>query len=436
MKIRTFFSLLCLVLMMLLFCGAPLTVHADPCASYRSDYESKNLAFLSAQSNAQRMKVATAKATNTKVGPELKDLEDEYDAGPQSFLKSLLDSVSVHPNVSSNASAFFGSLLNNISQAQLFTAAFYAGQAYTSAQSALVAAEAALANCTGQSILTVWCERGAKCKTPPGVKNYPRDHYVTDCSNDVEGAFNLNVGCPGEWWKCDGKNVCPRSSDHVVTCKGAPECDDMIGPDRQSSYHQILCETNEAFIGCGQKYSICSKSQKQAHRGVGRCPLSNNSGNPGGTTGTNPVTANPPAGTTNPPADPPRPCGHSTSASGDHSLQASCTSTDANGNSCTVTSFYACQSHTHSYPEPPPPTVRCGRSACTASVSSSTEHQSSPCAAGDTYYTCNPNVNVSQWENRHRVRTCRRSGCGNTWQLCQSSTPSCSAKSGKRCSAR
>ena len=87
-------------------------------------------------------------------------------------------------------------------------------------------------------------------------------------------------------------------------------------------------------------------------------------------------------------------------------------------------------------PEPEPTLVACGRSACTASVSSSTEHQSSPCAAGDTYYTCNPNVNVSQWENRHRVRTCRRSGCGNTWQLCQSSTPSCSAKSGKRCSAR
>ena len=34
----------------------------------------------------------------------------------------------------------------------------------------------------------------------------------------------------------------------------------------------------------------------------------------------------------------------------DHSLQASCTSTDSNGNSCTLTSFYACDSHTHSYP--------------------------------------------------------------------------------------
>ena len=61
------------------------------------------------------------------------------------------------------------------------------------------------------------------------------------------------------------------------------------------------------------------------------------------------------------PEDPPPPsptyhaCGvHETSVSGDHSLQASCTSTDSNSNTCTVTNFYACDSHTHSYPAPPP----------------------------------------------------------------------------------
>lgn len=60
-----------------------------------------------------------------------------------------------------------------------------------------------------------------------------------------------------------------------------------------------------------------------------------------------------------PPSDPSptyHACGdHLTSVSGDHSLQASCTSTDSNGNSCTVTSFYACDGHSHSYPSPPPP---------------------------------------------------------------------------------
>ena len=46
-----------------------------------------------------------------------------------------------------------------------------------------------------------------------------------------------------------------------------------------------------------------------------------------------------------------RPCGHLLSASGDHSLQASCSATNRRGKSCTVTNFYACQSHTHTYPK-------------------------------------------------------------------------------------
>ncbi len=122
-------------------------------------------------------------------------------------------------------------------------------------------------------------------------------------------------------------------------------------------------------------------------------------------------------------------CGvHETSVSGDHSVQASCSSTDEHGNYCTGSGFYACEAHTHVYPPPPPPTVRCGRSACTASVSSSTEHKSSPCSAsaGHTYYTCNPNVNVSNWLNKHRVRTCRYSECGRSWQQCVTgTTPVC-----------
>ena len=128
-------------------------------------------------------------------------------------------------------------------------------------------------------------------------------------------------------------------------------------------------------------------------------------------------------------------CGvHSSGTSGDHSLQASC-STDS---SCISTNFYLC-SHSHSYPPPPPPTtVSCGRSACSASVSSSTEHQSSPCSAGHTYWTCNPGVNVSNWLNKHRVRTCRRSGCGQSWQACVDgwNAPQCNAKSGSGCWAQ
>ena len=78
-------------------------------------------------------------------------------------------------------------------------------------------------------------------------------------------------------------------------------------------------------------------------------------------------------------------------------------------------------------PEPEPPTtVACGRSACTESVSSSKQHKSNPCAAGHTYWTCNPTVNVANWLNKHRVRTCRYNECGRSWQQCVTgTTPIC-----------
>ena len=127
-----------------------------------------------------------------------------------------------------------------------------------------------------------------------------------------------------------------------------------------------------------------------------------------------------------------RPCGHLLSASGDHSLQASCSSSNANGN-CEVTSFYACDSHTHVYPTPspaptptpspaptptpspaptptPPPaptTVACGGASYTgcSGASSRTEHHVPLCSngCGNGYWTC------GQYAYRHTTQnTCRR----------------------------
>ena len=129
-------------------------------------------------------------------------------------------------------------------------------------------------------------------------------------------------------------------------------------------------------------------------------------------------------------------CGvHETSVSGDHSLQASCSSTDSNGNYCTVTNFYACDGHSHTYPAPP--TVSCGRSACTATVSSSTEHRVGPCSAcGKSYWSCGSYASSN--ESRCRLRTCRYSSCGQSWRLCQGPKPDCSAPSrqGSKCWAQ
>ena len=141
----------------------------------------------------------------------------------------------------------------------------------------------------------------------------------------------------------------------------------------------------------------------------------------------NPIVSPPP-----PPTPPPSPtyhaCGeHETSVSGDHSLQASCTSTDSNGNTCRVTSFYACDSHTHSYPSPPPPTtVACGGASYTgcSGATSRTEHHVPSCShCNNGYWTC------GQYAYRHTTQnTCRRPGCGVTYYECQNGA--CSSDSG------
>ena len=206
-----------------------------------------------------------------------------------------------------------------------------------------------------------------------------------------------------------------------------------------------------------------------------------------------------------------RPCGHSLTASGDHSLQASC-STDS---SCIATNFYLC-SHTHTYPQV---TGACGHTypsnesfshrevafpcrshlyyVCSEPSTSETrrhhrkmlpcgEHLGRLCAASSyhtqsvscpqengvscssgTYYQCSShthsypssnnnndgnsgdgnsgnsaicsaghtyNPNNSSLVNRHRVRTCMRPACGQSWQLCSGGKPSsCGASSSWRC---
>ena len=67
------------------------------------------------------------------------------------------------------------------------------------------------------------------------------------------------------------------------------------------------------------------------------------------------------------------PCSHTdpTANQAYHAPRSSCTQTNANGQSCTVTNFYDCDQHTHVYPAP---TISCGRSACSQTVSSSTQN--------------------------------------------------------------
>ena len=121
------------------------------------------------------------------------------------------------------------------------------------------------------------------------------------------------------------------------------------------------------------------------------------------------------------------PCGHTdpTANAAYHDPHERCTHTNANGQRCTVRNFYDCDQHTHVYP---PPTISCGRSGCSQTVSSANQH-SATCASGHSYWSCNPSD-----VNSHITRTCRYSACGKSWQKCMTggTTPICDVPWRKR----
>ena len=75
--------------------------------------------------------------------------------------------------------------------------------------------------------------------------------------------------------------------------------------------------------------------------------------------------------------------GHYVCDGSDHSLQASCTTTNASGQYCTVSSFYACQTHTHVYK------VVCRNRYCDELVDDWMEHVVT-CRNGHRYWSCLP----------------------------------------------
>ena len=147
-----------------------------------------------------------------------------------------------------------------------------------------------------------------------------------------------------------------------------------------------------------------------------------------------------------PPTSPPSPTYHAcreheTSVSGDHSLQASCSSTNSNGNYCTVKNFYACDSHTHSYPTPPPTptpppeptppptptTVACGANGwtgCTIRSSDGNACRVDPCdsGCGSFYWSCS--TSGVSWHKTSR--TCKRTSCGASYTNCTRGDGTCS----------
>ena len=264
------------------------------------------------------------------------------------------------------------------------------------------------------------CKRGSLC-LKPGTATLLYSHRV-ECPEERwiwEGIkvgshkfFSKKQDCEGVWWTCDDDpDVCSLTASHVPASEKSWK-QKYVAPDGSVSQYPPTDNTPN----CSSCTSHCSSPC--------RC---SNSGTCNGTVLYHPCSV------------------HETSVSGDHSLQASCSSTDSNGNYCTVTNFYACDSHTHSYPAPPPtpppppppepepppppsPTL-CPANAWTG-CGSTTSHAKT-CGGGHTYYTCNPSAVAYHAPSR----TCRRSGCGNTWAQCQMA-PSCNTWTGNKCWAR
>ena len=310
------------------------------------------------------------------------------------------------------------------------------------------------------------CFGSDDCDDTFGSPNAAMTSHFVQCQEKPHKAQEFG------WYSCE-RSSCPKSDEHWRLCPGT--CSKKFAPKKigrnghyvyvNNSPHKVVCEervydgfwnviTNLCHIKYDSVWYTCEHSQ---------CPNStyhtdddddNDDNDDDDSTEQDTEGLQTEETQTSTPSY--HPCGvHATSVSGthsaagcgvsghyvcdgsDHSLQASCTSTDSNGQYCTVTSFYACQTHTHVYPAPP--AISCGRSGCTQTVSSSTAHQVT-CSAGHQYWSCGQYAN---WHaNHHRTRTCRFGRCGQTWQRCSrpssAPTPMCAdpTRSGQRCWAK
>jgi len=222
------------------------------------------------------------------------------------------------------------------------------------------------------------------------------------------------------YYICSDSGTCDRSSEHWLVCGGT--CGNEYAPKRinrgQGNYdyianspHYVKCSksvySQVPGATCGKEYYTCEHQT---------CPDKNTHWNP---------------------RESIQPCGHrydpnSSEAylhrygkyscglhrgykckEGDHGIWiASCSETDNHGQTCTNTSgYWKCSPHQHTAPPPSPPHPICG-------------------GCGKSY-----DPDSASAVNRHRLRTCRRSGCGNSWRACVDGwrAPRCKVKQGKGC---
>ena len=159
MRIKTTFSLLCLV--MLLLSVGVVDIHAISCTSYFSTYLNKLELHNSALKTLDRVRVVVLKGTPyASVPPELAHLEGEYDSDPTGFYLTIQTMGVAIPG-------YVSGTLSLQQLVELRGALSDAEAAYDRAVTAYNTAKKAFEDCQGMTIVTIWCERGADCQEPP-----------------------------------------------------------------------------------------------------------------------------------------------------------------------------------------------------------------------------------------------------------------------------
>ena len=282
---------------------------------------------------------------------------------------------------------------------------------------------------------------GAECKNSCGVFWYDGVHYeyysgfsggIPAFLGSIPGLAKSShrstckgtASCGDGYWTCEGTESGGTARHQLRTCK----IQGLQWNSGTSSYDRVTC--NMAYRNCDNPGGRCFNGSSAGNQPHNDNPplVTDNTPNCSGCTShcSSPCSCST-FGTCNGTVSTPsyHACGeHETSVSGDHSLQSSCSSTDANGNSCTVTSFYACDNHSHTYPAPPPPTtVACDGASYTgcSGAPSRTAHYVPSCSnCRNDYWTC------SQWAYRHtETKPCKRSGCDASPTPCQNGPRAC-----------
>lgn len=247
---------------------------------------------------------------------------------------------------------------------------------------------------------------GATCEHAECTVFLPRaDSHKVTCKKKVYFALGsvIRKNCNRKYYVCQ-TSTCPNDGKHIIThaCGHEDEKEDDWKHAMQASCSGSTTRNGSTVYCQSTNFYLCQHDNHDW-----------------------PPASNPPQGSTPPSPSPSDETPNCQDCTSHCSSPCSCTNSGTcNGTVATLP------------PSPPEPTlVACGRRRCTERVSERNKHLVDPCSAcHQTYWSCGPHAEYHK--NQHRSRTCRRSGCGNSWRRCQGPTPRCKVASGQGCWAR